>query len=71
MTPRSVITARQLDVEANKYKYSRTVFNINSQKQTEIDSLGYDRDKRINKARINSIHDLRQVPWIGKFMMVV
>jgi len=74
VSPRSVITARQLDEVKNSYKYSRTVLNINSQTQTDIDYLDYDRDYAIfdkDKVRDNSIHDLRQVPWIGKFIMVV
>jgi len=57
-----VITARQLDEVKNSYKYSRTVLNINSQTQTDIDYLDYDRDNAIfdkDKVRDNSIHDLR------------
>jgi hypothetical protein len=62
VSPRSVITARQLDEVKNTYKYSRSVLNINSQTQTEVDYLDYDREHKIyndKKLRNNSIHDLR------------
>lgn len=74
VSPRSVITARQFDNVKSTYKYSRSVLNINSQVKTEIDYLDYDRESKIynkQKSRNNQIHDLRQVPWIGKFMLVV